>query len=296
MNQIEAENKYSRRNIRQLVKKEVKNNKELLDWFLGFGFRYSQYLSQDTYPSKRKRIETLQQKSLYQISVAVASAVLRSKENQTLQKVVGWLMGEMPHENIWDKVKTAAELVAIGRGLGIYKIVKNKYKEAEVVPLFQLSDALHAHINDTEVNPPLIEPPKQVEDNSSCGYHSIKEPVLSGGNIKYHDENLGLDVINILNQTPLRINQEIFKQEPKMPEGFDEDQKTAYIKAYKAATKLITSNNNKFWLAWQYDSRGRIYSHGWGVNFQSFEWAKALIDLHKKEKICSNLPATSTSK
>jgi len=285
MNQIEAETKYSKRNIRQLVKQEVKNNKELLDWFLGFGLRYSQYVSQETYASKKKRIEALQQKSLYQISVAVAAAVLRSKENQTLQKVVGWLIGEMPHEDVWDRVKTASELVAIGRGLGIYKIIKNKYKEAEVVPLFQLKDELYIHINDTEVNPPFVEQPQQVVDNSSCGYHSIQEPVISGGHLKYHDEPLGLDVINILNQTPLTLSTGIYAQTPKMPIGFGNDQRTAYIKAYKAATKLIMSNNNKFWLAWQYDSRGRIYSHGWGINFQSFEWAKALINLHQEEHI-----------
>jgi DNA-directed RNA polymerase len=38
-----------------------------------------------------------------------------------------------------------------------------------------------------------------------------------------------------------------------------------------------------FWLAWQADSRGRYYSHGYHINLQAQEYKKALLSFNKEE-------------
>ena len=43
--------------------------------------------------------------------------------------------------------------------------------------------------------------------------------------------------------------------------------------------------DDPFWLAWQYDCRGRIYSHGYHVNFQAAEYKKALLNFNHYEEL-----------
>jgi hypothetical protein len=285
MNQAESESKFSKRNIRKIIKHLVTFNASLESWSRLAALKIDSYLNQETnQPKKIQRLNELKTLRLDSLIVSIAASVLRSKEIQTLQQVVGWLQVEMPHESVWDRAKTAAELLAVCEG-DIYLIHKYPDRMAEVEPTMFLDNSLYEWINSTEFNLPLLEPPKPVTDNYNCGYHSIREPVILGGWLKFHEEEVCLDVINILNQQKLSLDLDVYAQDLEMPSKMTPEQKHAFRTSHGKVTRILLKSNNKFWFAWQYDTRGRIYSHGWSVNFQSFEYVKALISPVYTEKV-----------
>jgi len=285
MSQIELEKLYSKRNIKRIVKKAIKKDSNLEKWLQDSELKLRLWLeTTDTYESKSKRLNTLKEQDIAELLVLIASAVLKTQQKQTLQEVVGYLEGSMPFINVWNRVKTAAELLAVCEGQ-IYQIEKHQTKMAEVVPLYNLREDLYEWINNTEFNLPLVEKPKKVTDNHNCGYHSIKEPLITGGWLKEHIENLDYTTINILNSVEWCLDEDLLQNAPKLPEKMVGEQKDAFLKAHEVTCKAMLKAGNKFYFAWQYDTRGRMYSHGWGVNFQSFEYLKALVNPTHKERV-----------
>lgn len=284
MNQQGLETKYSRRNIRHIVKECVEQELDnvLVSWFFELSLKIVNYLeSQPSYESKARRIEILSsEKTLDELAIGIASAVLKSEETQVFQAVVGWLSGEMPDQfDVWDKARTAAELLALGNDLGLYQIQRSTEmgETHKLVPMHSLDPELYVWINQTMYNLPMIEPPNKVTDNNNCGYQSIRESVILGGHLKQHEENQCLDIINILNSTQWQLDLDVYAAGPVLPDGMDAQQSEAFLRAYQVTTTELLNHNNRFWFCWQTDTRGRLYSHGWQVNFQSFEFLKALV-------------------
>jgi hypothetical protein len=139
-------------------------------------------------------------------------------------------------------------------------------------------------INDTLFNPPLIEPPLTVKDNYHCGYHTISEPLILG-NMTMHDQPQDYEAINILNKIAWVLDEEVLK-EPEVPSKPITDpleHQTFSDMANDSQFVYRILADRPFWIAWQYDTRGRMYSHGYHVNFQSFEYKKALLSFNKYE-------------
>jgi hypothetical protein len=306
--QATIEKAISRRNIHHIIGDALEQelDQTLFDWSLFFATRFDSWYdawrnaepNKQFYASKIKRVQALtpwlEEHGLDYLMVLVLSSVLApammGKVTCTYQQAVGYLAPHMPHADPFDAAKTAAELIAIGsaaqflygvepQGAGIMSLVR-----VYVTPAVNeaLSPAVN-WINNTGYNPPLVEPPKHVTNNHNCGYHTFNEPLLLGKFTK-HNKPLNLAAINALNGIQWVLDEEVLKEIDEVPKDFNyasQQTKTTYLQQCNKIVDIL--GDLPFWLGWQYDSRGRMYSHGYHVNFQSYEYRKAMLSFNKYE-------------
>lgn len=294
--QTEIESLYSQRQVHTVLHESIKHELDgfLLNWTLTTWYRIEKYLETEYYASKAVRITELkvmlEKRGLEYILVKILAAVIHTQQEQTFQQVIGYVQAFLPHKDPFARAITAGELIALGSSKrGLYSIIKregdmslvevNHWNLIEKYLLGSLD-----WINSTGFNPPLVEKPFKVLSNHSCGYHSIQEPVILGS-LTYHDEPQNLETINILNAIEWVIDPDV-KAEPETPgKPFtDRQSHQNFIQMVRESDHIYKMlGDNPFWFAWQYDSRGRVYSHGYHVNLQAAEYKKALLNFNHYE-------------
>lgn len=298
MNQAKMEALYSQRNNHAMLHSEIKAQLETtfapvtMQLFL----RIDHYLEQDYYPSKAARIAELRAAGKEQIEkwiVAIIAAVIHTRQTQTIQQVVGYIASHMPHENPFACAVTAGELLALGaKPGGLYEIERHGSGSPATIRVnhwdYLDKNLLHIFnwINDTHFNPPLIEKPKEVVNNQSCGYHTIDEPCILG-RYTMHDDKICLATINTLNAIEWVLDPWVLS-EPEVPGNpiTDPQAHQQFIHMAQQSRKLYQMYSNQpFWLVWQADSRGRYYSHGYHINLQAQEYKKALLNFNRYEEL-----------
>jgi hypothetical protein len=301
----------SRRNIHWILANTLEKelDQALFDWTLFMASRfdiwinrskeeYDKDLHKGFYESKAKRIQTLlewlPEHGLDHLMILILSSVLMptnmGKQVGTLQQSVGYLAAHMPHEDPFDAAKTAAELIAIGSSIrfiyGVEPQGAGNLTQVIVYTTPEIEEALDPAvdwINQTGYNPPLVEAPVPVLNNRNCGYHTIREPLVLG-KFTQHNKPLNLPAINTLNGIQWILDPEVLKEPDEVPEDFDLVTRQTRTGFLQQCSNIIDILSDKpFWLAWQYDSRGRMYCHGYHITFQSYEYRKAMLSFNKME-------------
>lgn len=145
---------------------------------------------------------------------------------------------------------------------------------------------------------PMIVKPKQIEDNFSTGYHTIKGQVILNGSTYFNDKDLCLDHLNRINSVPLVLdfavlnsNQGKFiKPIRKDGENYDDFRKrlkqaSVFYNSSVSVMEGIAELSDVFYLTHKYDRRGRCYASGYHINTQGTDYNKAVIQLAHKEEI-----------
>jgi hypothetical protein len=291
------ENLYSQRNIKLVLHKAIKDqlNGLLLNWAIRAFIRIPEYLEGEYFTSKNKRLQILKEQikiqGLERLVIGIATSVIHSHQPQTIQQCVGYLQNYLTHKDHFDRVKTAAELLAVcASDNGFYSINRkgSGYSTWVVVNHWPVIDSVlldqFEWMNDTMFNPPLLELPKRVTDNSNCGYHSFNEPLILGHHTQ-HDGHQDYDSINILNHIPWVLDRDVLAEPETTPAELNTTRKkqefVEHVRQSQCVYRIL--GDRPFYLAWQPDSRGRIYSHGYHVNFQSHEYKKAMLSFNHYE-------------
>jgi hypothetical protein len=297
LSQLEVEAMFSPEETHSVLKTAIINqfDKDLVTWALRGYFQVYKYLEGTYYASKQKRVEELalhlMTRSMDDLLATILCAVLRGKQNTSLQRVVGYIAASLPHEEPFDNIKTAGELLAVVGGKG--KLIEIDRQEHDDTPIVKCNYWLMMNklfrteldwIEDTHYHPPLIEPPHQVTNRHSCGYWSVDIPVLLG-DYTQHDNALDFETLNILNAIPWTLDKNTLALGEQPPGQFKTIDAQINFWDHKLEAKRVYDmlGDNEFYLVWQYDSRGRIYSHGHHVNFQSYAYKKALLNLNHFE-------------
>jgi hypothetical protein len=291
------ERSYSQRNIRIILETAIQTQLSglLINWALRAYLKIPEYLAKDYTPAKNKRLEILQtqidDQGLERLLVKIVAAVLHSHQPQTIQQCCGYLQGALPHEDLFDRIQTAAELLAVcASDKGLYSITHkgSGYATWITVNHWPVIDNVlfepFEWINNTLFNPPLLEPPKRVTDNSNCGYHTFNEPLILGQHTQ-HTGKQDYDSINILNRTPWLLDWAVLAEPETTPAKLNTPRKQQdfMIHVQQSQSVYHMLGHQPFYLAWQADSRGRLYSHGYHVNFQSHEYKKAMLSFNHFE-------------
>lgn len=299
----------SRRNIHWILANTLEKelDETLFDWTLFMASRFDIWFTKwseaepdkEHYKSKIDRVKALKpwlaEHGLDELMLLILAAVLiptkMGKQMCTYQQAVGYLAPHMPHADPFDAAKTAAELIAIGASntyvYGIEKQGAYQMTQIRVTTTPSIAKALSPAvdwINNTGFNPPLVEPPMPVTNSRSCGYHTFNEPLILGGKYTRHNRPLNYPAINILNGIQWVLDPEVLKEEDMVPPDFNyssQQTREEYLRECGHVQQIL--GDMPFWLAWQYDSRGRMYSHGYHINFQSYEYRKAMLSFNKFE-------------
>lgn len=114
---------------------------------------------------------------------------------------------------------------------------------------------------------PMLEPPKWLHKDTDSPYLTEKRSQSVLG--EYNGQRTNLDTLNILNQIPLRVNQDVLAM------GLPTNDPKFHRNASEVYSVL---GDNPFWITWQFDFRGRVYARGYHLNPQGEDWQKAIVD------------------
>lgn len=296
LSQAEIESLYSQRQKHTVLHESIRHELDgfLLNWSLRMWFAIEDYLDQDYFASKNARLVKLhglvQDRGIEYLLIKILAAVIHTNQEQTYQQVIGYLQAFMPHEDPFDRAVTAGELIALGsHPQGLYTIIPQERDMSLVHVNYwylieqHLTDALD-WINTTTFNPPLVEKPKVVTSNRSCGYHTIREPVILG-DLTDHDEQQNLEAINNLNEIEWVLDPHVLAEPETAGKPFTDQQAHENFVQMVQESQFIYNmlRDRPFYFAWQYDCRGRMYSHGYHVNLQAAEYKKALLNFNHYE-------------
>lgn len=114
---------------------------------------------------------------------------------------------------------------------------------------------------------PMLEPPEWLYKDTDSPYYTENRSQSVLG--EYNGQRTNLDTLNILNQIPLKVNQDVLAM--GLP--------THDPKFHRNASEVYAVlGDNSFWITWQFDFRGRVYARGYHLNPQGEDWQKAIVD------------------
>lgn len=127
--------------------------------------------------------------------------------------------------------------------------------------------------------PPLVKRPHVLTHNNMTGYHFNQTGRLVAGHAaNHHDGNISLDVLNIHNRSPWKINYWVVNNfTDKRPNKVPVTQWNMYLRETSQLLKIL--GTRKIYFTHQVDMRGRLYCHGYHLNYQGNEYRRAMIDL-----------------
>ena len=270
----------------------------ILIWALKAFFKIPDWISETYYESKNIRLDLLFEKieseGLESLVVYIAAAIVHTHAVQTIQQCVGYLSAYMPHDDPFDRARTASELLGLlSTEDGFYHIQRNGQGTPATISVNHwpfIDEKMMDNfdwINNTCFNPPMIERPNLVFDNHTCGYKTLREPLLLG-TLTQHESKLNYDTINSLNQIEWVLDPDVLAEPETPSKPLDTPEQHQNFTAMAQASKFIYRLLNKFkcfFFCWQYDSRGRLYSHGYHVNLQAAEFKKASLSFNRYEKL-----------
>lgn len=141
----------------------------------------------------------------------------------------------------------------------LYRLIRVK-ETILVESLIELSTEVKKRLKQLHFLPPMVSRPNPVKRNNDSPYYSIgKESLILGDWFNYHDDNIGLDVINIQNNVKL-----------------------SYVGEENEISKLMPEC---FYFSHKVDKRGRLYCCGFDINYQGTDVQKASVEFYEKEVI-----------
>ena len=306
MNQIKAleqsviEGRYARKNIREkvLLKINLAVGGELLNPFRIACANLNEYLaSTPPYKSKQIRInhvnELIHDKkvSVIDIVTEVILVVFQVEGISTIQSVCGQLSHLFQFEDIFDGIKTAAEILAVICESDLYDIIPAQDSETGsllVESNYSLDEETKQYIAGTKYLPPMVCKPQYIQTNRDNAYLTISESFILGAS-NHHNEEINLTNLNLANSFALSLDENILQYEEESSKPLDTEEKKVNFERIRRGSREVyeelLDNGNQFYNTHKYCKRGREYTQGYHVHIQSTSYKKALINLHKKEVI-----------
>lgn len=288
LTQICIEDRYSRRNIRSRILREIESDDLLSLRFLMAADSIKKWIHS---PSRYDRMGELKDAlsnapiSRKDLVLEIIITVLTNSSRVPVQTVAGIVAPQLELDT-FTGVRIVSEVIGLLAEedlFDVYMAGDTEEGSMMIVSQLELDDELKQFIAGTKYLPPMIVPPKIVTSNIAEQYYSIKDSLVLGGRINHHNMKLSLDVINILNQQALSLDTEIAEM-PEVPnKELDTVEKQQQFNrmcmASKEVYRELIEHGNEFYFTHKYDKRGRVYSQGYHVNIQSTEYKKALINL-----------------
>lgn len=295
LNQVILEDKYDKKNLRKMILSDILTSSAILEDITQLEMAIRDYWNvelNEYYDSQIERVTYLQQNfSAEQIAFELAYVIFTCNALQPIQGPAGQLAAFLGYEDIFDGVKTAAELIVVAAQLDLCDVETasiNEDKQMSIISNVELSDEVYTYLDSMLYLPPSLVQPKEITANNQSGYLDGSGSIILGqGN--HHDYPLDLDAINILSAIPLALDTDIIST-PELPSRKvvtkeQLDLHNTFVRESQVVFDELLDSDNEFYLTWKYDKRGRAYSQGYHVNIQGTEYRKAMINLANKELI-----------
>jgi len=288
LKQVVQEDEYSRRNIREniLTAIEEGKQKQLKDTFKNYCNSLDQWLMDESaYDSKDFRKVTISSKGIETVVTEVLLAVLSCEGPTPIQAVAAKIEPHLGFDDVFVGIKAAAEILAVCWDSKLYKVYNEPLR---IESMLRLPKELREYILKTKYMNPMLCPPTDWTTNFAGGYITICEHIILGRH-NNHNEKQALDAINIMQFIEWELDDVAVNYVEKPKHALDTDEK---IVAWKQHIDMSTNTyqemmdaDNSFWFPWKYDFRGRMYSQGHYINFQSTGYKKSILNFKHRELI-----------
>jgi hypothetical protein len=290
INQEYNELRYNRKHIDSKIREAILSNPDMLEK-IDLGVHYlGLWMNQEFQPKKQARVDQLKGADLRDMVTEIFVGIAYFRHEELFTSVTAQLAHKLGLSDKVDAITTVAEIVAVLGHTDAFDINKPaKMASLVVVSRIPLEPTLIEFIEDSQYLPPMVCEPRKLVDNYSSGYLTHNDSLILGqGN--HHEGDICLDVLNTMNQVPLRLNIDMLcKYEEKPTFDLDtadkKDQWIAFKKQSYRFYEMIVSQGNKFWLTHKVDKRGRIYAQGYHINTQGASFKKAMVQLAEGEYI-----------
>lgn len=288
--QEQIERIYNRKHIDLRIREEIENNPDMRAKRKHGVQLIEEWMAGEYYESKMKRIAQLKDLCLDALVTDIFVGVAYCQRETLFTSVSAQLASRLKFSDKVDAIKTVAELMAILCLTDAFDINKaDKYASLTIVSRIPLSQTTINFIEDSEYLPPMVCKPRKITSNYCSGYLTHNESLILGkGN--HHDGDLCLDVINKMNQVPLKLTVEFLKTVEEKPtfEIKTQDQQEQWdkfkLQSYRFYS-LMVEHGNEFYLTHRVDKRGRIYDSGYHITTQGTSFKKAMIELAEEEMV-----------
>lgn len=288
--QISIEEQYNRKHIDGLIREEIQSNDFMREKVLAGIHLLTEYMSKDYYESKNVRVAQLQGFDLETLVIDVFVGVAYCLKPELFTSVTSQMAGRLRFSDRADGIRTIAEIMAVLCMTDAFDILKeDRQASLVIVSRLPLSQDLLRFIEQSQYLPPMVCTPLELVNNFSSGYLTHNDSLLLGSG-NHHDGDLCLDVLNRINQVPLRLDTDFLSTVEEDPTfDLDDAEKREQWDRFKRQSYefylLIAQYGNRFYLTHKVDKRGRIYAQGYHITTQGTAFKKAMVELADEEII-----------
>ena len=279
------ETTFSRRGLMASLKDDVD-----IESITDLVFSIETYLNQQySYDSKNDRVSEISVESL-DIAYHLAANIMRCNGKITPVQGICTSLAPLLNSKLLDGVRTAAEILAVCEGK-LYDLLAHDYEEnptgtLAIQPKLRPGLEVLSRIEEFMYIPPLVIPPKKWVSNKGGGLHTQEESCILGTH-NHHKKTQALDCLNILQAIEWELDSKIIQLKEEPNKVLDTPDKIIQFKIMKITSSRVYKEYTAvpFYFMWKFDKRGRMYSSGYHINFQSTDYKKALLSFTKQEVI-----------
>ena len=247
-----------------------------------------EWQNQSYYTSKDKRLDQLGDLDLHELVTKIMQGIAYVQKPELFTSVSAQLASRLQFSDKPEAIATMAEMLAVLCETDMFDIIKESRQASLMIESrIPLSQELLQFIDNTTFQLPMVCSPEYVDHNRKSGYLSYNDSLILGSG-NHHEGDLCLDVINLQNNIPLKLNIEFLKEQEMLPNfkivtPEQREQWEAFKHASHRIWLLIYNQGNKFYLTNKVDKRGRLYSVGYHINTQGNQFQKAMVELADEE-------------
>lgn len=283
-----VEQRYNRKHIDAKIRKAIEADADLISKASKGVLLVHEYMAKDYYPSKVKRIEQLKQLDIADLVMDIMVGIAYYVKPELFTSASAQIAARLKFSDRTEAITTVAELLAVLCMTDAFDIEKaDKMASLMVVSRMELPTQVVEFIENSQYLPPMVCSPLELTHNYSSGYLTHNDSLILGtGN--HHDGDICLDVLNLMNSVPLRLDTDFLSTVEEEPTfELDSQEKEDLWADFKSQSykfyDLMVQCGNKFYLTHKVDKRGRIYCSGYHITTQGTAFKKASIEFAREE-------------
>lgn len=273
-------------------------NKHYADNISVLALKLDEYINQEYWESKNNRLAVIKQTNLTEVITQLLTQLilLCSNDIPLVSLCASVLYADLSKI---DSIQTNADILyIIDETMPDFMLWDIKSDGSRVIQSnIALPKELQRRIDISCVLPPMIAKPKRLKHNNDSALLTIpSDSLILGDKENYHTNCISLDVLNKLNQTPLKLSciAWLYERQIDIDEELDDETKEQAMKTHKQMKEQFEFFRDKLanetvYLTHKVDKRGRIYAQGYHFSTQGTSFEKACLELKTSEYITGEL-------
>lgn len=285
--QRHIERKFSKQNIRKIVREDIQTSQVLLDYIFLCKVDLYKWLDEPTYPAKVQSLNELRGLDMEQLIIDVLTVALPISGPIQLTSLCGQTAHLLPYDDYLMCVKRMAEVIVIMAKNDLFDIKLADTRDESVITVlnrFALDEDVAKFVMRAKFLPPMVCKPNILKANNQSAYLEHRASAFSR-KARPHNEDFCLDALNLANQVSYSIDMDFMyacEDHLKMSETGNKEQREEQFAIFKRSTLDtaidLINQGNKFYFSHYRDARGRRYCRGYQVNTQGKSFHKAMLN------------------